>query len=58
VETKAHLCFLKKVGGRCGCAYGTKGAVDQKGLGTTDLDLKDLRWKDMDWSHRTSSELL
>jgi hypothetical protein len=27
VETKAHLCFLKKVGGRCGCVYGTEGAL-------------------------------
>jgi hypothetical protein len=42
VETKAHLCFLKKVGGRCGCVYGTKGAVDQKSLGTTDVDVTDL----------------
>jgi hypothetical protein len=38
VETKAHLCFLKKVGGCCGCVYGTKGAGDQKSLGTTALD--------------------
>jgi hypothetical protein len=37
VETKAHLCFLKKVRGRCGSVYGTKGAVDRKSLGTTDL---------------------
>jgi hypothetical protein len=29
VETKAHLCFLKTVGGRCGCVYGTEGAVDR-----------------------------
>jgi hypothetical protein len=37
VETKAHVCFLKNVGGggRCGCVYGTKGAVDRKSLGTT-----------------------
>jgi hypothetical protein len=35
VETKAHLCFLKKVGGRCGCVYGTEGAVDRKSLVTT-----------------------
>jgi hypothetical protein len=38
VETKAHLCFLKKVGGRSGCVYGTKGAVDRKSLGTTGLN--------------------
>jgi hypothetical protein len=38
VETKAHLCFLKEVGGRCGCVYGTKGAVDRKSLGTTGLE--------------------
>jgi hypothetical protein len=37
VETQAHLYFLKKVGGRCGCVYGTKGAVDRKNLETTDL---------------------
>jgi hypothetical protein len=37
VETKAHLCFLKNVGGRCGCVYGTKGAVDRKSLGTAVL---------------------
>jgi hypothetical protein len=41
VETKAHLCFLKKVGGPCGCAYGTKGAVDRKSLGTTVLETAD-----------------
>jgi hypothetical protein len=29
--------FLKKAGGRCGCVYGTKGAVDRKSLGTTAL---------------------
>jgi hypothetical protein len=39
VETKVHLCFLKKVGGRCGCVYGTKGAVDRKSLETTGLDV-------------------
>jgi hypothetical protein len=33
-----HLCFLKKVGGRCGCVYGTKGAVDRKSLGTTGVE--------------------
>jgi hypothetical protein len=38
METKAHLCFLKKVGGRCGCVYGTEGAVDRKSLGTAVLD--------------------
>jgi hypothetical protein len=38
VETKGHLCFLKKVRGRCGSVYGTKGAVDRKGLGTTGLN--------------------
>jgi hypothetical protein len=38
VETKAHLCFLKKVGGRCGCVFGAKVAVDQKSLGTAELD--------------------
>jgi hypothetical protein len=37
VETKANLCFLKKVGGRCGLVYGTKGAVDRKSLGTAGL---------------------
>jgi hypothetical protein len=37
MQTKAHLCFLKKVGGCCGCVYGTKGAVDRKRLGTTGL---------------------
>jgi hypothetical protein len=37
VETKAHLCFLKKGRGRCGCVYGTKRAVDRKSLGTTDI---------------------
>jgi hypothetical protein len=26
--------FFKWVGGRCGCVYGTKGAVDRKSLGT------------------------
>jgi hypothetical protein len=29
--------FFKKVGGRCGCVYETKGAVDRKSLGTTAL---------------------
>jgi hypothetical protein len=29
--------FFKKVRGRCGCVYGTKGAVDRKNLGTTAL---------------------
>ena len=38
METKAHLCFLKKTGGRCGCVYWTKGAVDRKSLGTADVD--------------------
>ena len=38
METKAHLCFLKKVGGRCGCVYGTKGAADRKSLGTAGVD--------------------
>jgi hypothetical protein len=38
VETKAHLCFLNKVGGRCGCVYGTEGAADRKSLGITGLD--------------------
>jgi hypothetical protein len=33
-----HLCFLKKVGGRCGYVYGAKGAVDRKSLGTTVLE--------------------
>jgi hypothetical protein len=37
VETKAHLCFLKKAGGRCGSVYGTKGVVDRKSLGNTGL---------------------
>jgi hypothetical protein len=38
VETKAHLWFfLNKVGGRCGCVYGTKGAVDRKSMGTAAL---------------------
>jgi hypothetical protein len=32
------MFFFKKAGGRCGCVYGTKGAVDQKSLGTTALD--------------------
>jgi hypothetical protein len=49
VETKAHLCFLKKVRGRCGSVYGNKGAVDRKSLGTTDLDRrvveKFVNWK-------------
>jgi hypothetical protein len=41
VETKAHLCFFKKWwGGRCGCVYGAKGAVDRKCLGTTALQLR------------------
>jgi hypothetical protein len=30
--------FFKKGRGRCGCVYGTKGAVDRKSLGTADLD--------------------
>jgi hypothetical protein len=30
VETKAHLFFFKKEGGRCGCVYGTKWVVDRK----------------------------
>jgi hypothetical protein len=38
VETKAHLCFSKKVRGRCGSVYGTNGAVDRKSLGTAGLD--------------------
>jgi hypothetical protein len=38
VETKAHLCFLKKEGGRCGCVYGNKGALDRKSFGTTDVE--------------------
>jgi hypothetical protein len=41
VETKAHLCFLKKVRGRCGSVYGTKGAVDRKSLGTAGIEYKD-----------------
>jgi hypothetical protein len=44
VETKAHLCFLKKVGGRCGCVYGTEGAVDRKLLGTAGLEARRLSW--------------
>jgi hypothetical protein len=35
-----YLCFLKKVGGRCGCVYRTEGAVDRKSLGTTDLQAR------------------
>jgi hypothetical protein len=31
------MFFFKKVGGRCGCVYGTKGAVDRKRLGTAAL---------------------
>jgi hypothetical protein len=31
--------FFKKGRGRCGCVYGTKGAVDRKSLGTTDIDV-------------------
>jgi hypothetical protein len=31
------MFFKKKVGGRCGCVCGTKGAVDRKCLGTSDL---------------------
>jgi hypothetical protein len=27
VETKVHLCFLRKVGGRCGSVYGTEGGA-------------------------------
>jgi hypothetical protein len=38
VETKENLCFLKKIRGRCGSVYGTKGAVNRKSLGSTDLD--------------------
>jgi hypothetical protein len=38
VETKAHLCFLRKVGGRCGCVYGTEGAVVRKSFGTAGLE--------------------
>jgi hypothetical protein len=30
--------FFKKIGGRCGRVYGTKGAVDRKSSGTTGLD--------------------
>jgi hypothetical protein len=37
VETKAHLCFFK-LGGRCGCEYGTEGAADRKRLGTADIE--------------------
>jgi hypothetical protein len=33
------MFFLKgRGGGRGGCVYGTKGAVDRKSLGTADLD--------------------
>jgi hypothetical protein len=33
------MFFLKNVGGRCGCVYGTKGAVDRKKvLETTGLE--------------------
>jgi hypothetical protein len=28
-----HLCFLKKVGERCGCVYGTKGGGRPKKFG-------------------------
>jgi hypothetical protein len=34
----AFMFFFKKVGGRCGCVYGTKGAVDRKSLETAVLD--------------------
>jgi hypothetical protein len=37
-KQKRIYVFFKKVGGRCGCVYGTKGAVDRKSLGTTGLD--------------------
>jgi hypothetical protein len=30
--------FFIKLGGRCGCGYGTKGAADQKRLGTADIE--------------------
>jgi hypothetical protein len=30
--------FFKKYRGRCGCVYGTKGAVDLKSLGITGVD--------------------
>jgi hypothetical protein len=44
VETKAHLCFFKNGrGGRGGCVYGTKGAVDRKSLGATAVD-KGVAW--------------
>jgi hypothetical protein len=39
VETKTHLCFLKKGRGALWVCYGTKGAVeDRKSLGTTITD--------------------
>jgi hypothetical protein len=31
--------FFKNGRGRCGCVYGTKGAVDRKSLGTAYLDV-------------------
>jgi hypothetical protein len=30
--------FFFKLGGRCGCVYGTKGAADRKLLGTADIE--------------------
>jgi hypothetical protein len=57
VETKALSCFLKKIGGRCGCVYGTKGAVGRKSLGTAGVDhagastlLGGCPWLRADWS--------
>jgi hypothetical protein len=30
--------FFFKLGGRCGCEYGTKGVADRKRLGTADIE--------------------
>jgi hypothetical protein len=42
--------FFKKGRGRCGCVYGTKGAVDRKSLGTTVLICSQLGFNALDIS--------
>jgi hypothetical protein len=45
------MFFFFKVGGRCGCVYGTKGAVDRKSLETTRLE----QWAYVLWTYAISS---
>jgi hypothetical protein len=52
------MFFKKKVGGRCGCVYGTKGAVDRKSLGTTGLNYTGIYRKENQMSSQKQLFLL